>query len=64
MLKSVRHVVVAVAIAMTVLVVIIAAVVAVVDVVDVRVKNVLCVDGAAAEFRPAVYKNVPKLLLA
>lgn len=62
MLNNVMHVVVA--IDMTVVVVIGAAVVVVI-----RVKNVmkfLCVDGAAAlaELRPAVYNNVPKLLLA
>lgn len=61
MLKSVMHVVVARA-AMTVLVVAMVAAVVVVDVI--RVNNVLCIDGDAAEFRPAVYKNVPKLLLA
>lgn len=62
MLNNVMHVVVARA--MTVGVVIVAAVVVVV----IRVKNVMkfvCVDGAAlAELRPAVYNNVPKLLLA
>lgn len=68
MLNNVKNVVVA--IAMTVVVVIVAAQVVVV-VVNKRVNNnvmkFVCFDeGAAelAELRPAVYNNVPKLLLA
>lgn len=63
MLNNVMHVVVA--IAMTVVVVVAAVVVVVILVFLVNnVMEFLCVDGAAAEFRPAVYNNVPKLLLA
>lgn len=61
MLNNVMHVV-----AMIVVVVVVIAAMVVVVVLDdvVRVIYVLCVDGAAAELRPAVYKNFSKLLLA